>query len=171
MTQVANGDLMNHEHDSLERRVEKLESRNRLMKYLGLTFFVLFVSVAARSPKQLDAVAQAQKFELRDAKGKLRAELSLLEGSPALRFFDADGEPQSIVADDSFTVFKKGGDIQAVFGANGLSFEDGHDKVFLTLGGREEDQAGNLRINDYRNKIFLTLTAEDLAKLHASFKK
>jgi len=171
MTQVANGDLMNHEDESLEQRVQKLESQNRLVKYLGLIFLLLFVSVAARSPKQLDAVAQAHKFELRDAEGKLRAELSLLEGSPALRFFDANGETQSIVADDSFTVFKKGGDIQAAYGANGLSFEDGRDKVFLTLGGREEDQAGNLRINDYRNKIFLTITAEDFAKLHASFKK
>jgi hypothetical protein len=162
---------MNCEHESLERRVQKLESRNRVTKWLGLAFLVLFVSVGARSQKPHDSVTQTQKFELRDGTGKLRAELSLLEGSPALRFFDANGNVESLLAGDSFTIFKKGGDIQAVFAKNGISFEDGQDKVFLSLSGQEEDQAGTLRINDYRNKIFSKLTAEDLAKLHLASKK
>jgi hypothetical protein len=87
-----------------------------------------------------------------------------LEDGTALRFFDAEGNVKSLLADDSFTIFKKGGDIQAVFVANGLSFEDGRDKVFVTLSAHEVAQMGKLRINDYRNKIYSTITAEDLAK-------
>jgi hypothetical protein len=72
---------------------------------------------------------------------------------------------KSLLADDSFTIFKKGGDIQAVFASDGLSSEDGRDKVFVMLGAQEADQMGKLRINDYRNKIYSTVTAKDLAKL------
>ena len=91
---------MNQEHDALQSRVRKLESRNRIMTWIGITLFVCFVSVAAKSPKSSD-VTQAQKFELRDAAGKLRAELYFSNGSPALQFFDAAGETRSILADDS----------------------------------------------------------------------
>jgi hypothetical protein len=157
---------MDHEFEVLERRIQYLESRNRRMKWLGILFAVLVVTTAAWGQKAQNVVTQAQKFELRDDAGRLRAELAVLEGAPALRFFDAEGNVKGLLADDSFTIFKKGGDIQAVFAADGLSFEDGRDKVFVMFSAHEADQAGKLRINDYRNKIYSTITAEDLAKLH-----
>lgn len=156
---------MDRELEALKRRIQCLESRNRRTKWLGIIFVVLVITTAARGQKAKNVVTQASKFELRDDSGRLRAELAVLEGGTALRFFDAEGNVKSLLADDSFTIFKKGGDIEAVFAANGLSFEDGRDKVFVTLSAHEEEQMGKLRINDYRNKIYSTITAEDLAKL------
>jgi len=158
---------MDHELEVLERRVQYLESRNRRMKWLGILLAVLVITTAAWGQKAQNVVAQAQKFELRDDAGRLRAELAVLEGGSVLRFFDGDGNVKSLLADDSFTIFKKGGDIQAVFAADGLSFEDGRDKVFVMLSAHDADQTGKLKINDYRKKIYSTITAEDLAKLHS----
>jgi hypothetical protein len=157
---------MDREFEALKRRIQCLESRNRRMKWVGILFGVLLITTATRGQKAQNVVTQAPKFELRDDSGRLRAELAVLEGGTALRFFDAEGNVKSLLADDSFTIFKKGGDIQAVFASDGLSFEDGHDKVFVTLSADETDQMGKLKINDYRNKIYSTITAEDLAKLH-----
>ena len=157
---------MDREFEALKRRIQCLESRNRRMKWLGILLTVLVMTTATRGQKAQNVVMQASKFELRDDSGRLRAELAVLEGGTALRFFDAEGNVKSYLADDSFTIFKKGGDIQAVFASNGLSFEDGSDKVFVSLSAHEADQMGKLRINNYRNKIYSTITAEDLAKLH-----
>jgi len=139
------------------------------MKWLGILFVVLVITTAAWGQKTGSVVMQAQKFELRDDTGHLRAELSMLNGGPALRFFGEHEDGESLLDGDSFTIFKKGGgesDIQAAYAAQGLRIEDGHDKVFVTLSGYEEDQGGKLRINDYRHKIYTIITAEDLAKLH-----
>ena len=60
-----------------------------------------------------------------------------------MRFFAESGDVQNLLAEDSFTIFEKGGDIQAVFAFNGLSFEDGHDKVFVSLTADEEGQGAS----------------------------
>ena len=158
---------MTHDFEALETRIRRLERANRRLKWLGLVVAALAATGMAwgQSGKGIDV--QAQKLELRDDAGRVRAELSILEKGPALRFFDAAGDVKSLLTDDSFTIFKKGGDIQAVFAFNGLSFEDGHDKVYVSLRADEEGQAGKLRINDYRNKAYMIITAQDLAKLRA----
>src|SRR5882724_4664282 len=102
---------MDHELEGLERRIQYLESRNRRVKWLGILFAVLVITTGAWGQKAQNLATQAQKFELRDDAGRLRAELAVLEGEPALRFFDAEGNVKSLLADDSFTIFKKGGDI------------------------------------------------------------
>ncbi len=162
---------MNHELEMLDKRIRRLESQNRSLRWLGIGLGVLALATTAWGQTVRNGVMQAQKFELRDDKGHLRAELAILQGGtrdegPALRFFDADGDVECLLAGNSFNIFKKGGDNQAVFGKNGLSFGDGRDKTFVMLDAYEKDQMGKLRINDYRNKIYSTVEPADLAKLH-----
>ena len=159
---------MDHEFESLKARIQRLESRNRSMKWLGMLVAVFLITTATWGQKAQRSATQASKFELRDDKGRLRAELSILEGGAALHFYDTEGKVKSLLADDSLTIFKKNADIQAVFASDGLSFEDGYDKVFVTVSAHEADQMGKLRINDYRNQVYSVTTAEDLAKLHAN---
>jgi hypothetical protein len=156
---------MTSECEILEKRIGRLEFQNRSLKWLGITLAVLVLGTAVWSQTKGNGVIQAQKFELRDDTGHLRTELAILEGRAALRFFDADGEVESLLADDQFIIFKKGGDIQASFARDGLAFEDGHGKVFVTLGVNEKEQMGKLGLNNYRNNVDAVVTSKDLAKL------
>jgi len=161
---------VNREFEDLEKRIRRLELQNRRLKWLGVMFVALAMTSAAWAQKTGSQVMQAHKFELRDDAERLRAELAILEGRPTLRFFAEIGDVQSLLAEDSFTIFKKGGDIQAVFAFNGLSFEDGHDKTFVSLTADEEGQGGKLKLNDYRHKVYTVINAEDLAKLRSANK-
>lgn len=162
---------MDHEFEALKRRIHCLESRNRRTKWLGILFAVIVVATAARGQKPGDTTVQAQRIQLRDEAGRLRAELSMLNGDPALRFFDKDqNSGGSLLDGEQFTIYKKGGgegDVQATFGAHGLSFEDGRDRVFVSLRGDDQDQTGKLQLNDYRHKTFAAITPTDLSKLYA----
>src|SRR5690242_10316912 len=99
---------MNREFEILEVRIRRLESTNHRLKWLALLLVALVATGAVWAQSTKGVVAQAQKFELHDDAGRLRAELAILEGAPTLRFFG--GDVQSLLAEDSFTIFKKGGD-------------------------------------------------------------
>jgi hypothetical protein len=160
------------EFEIFEKRIRRLESQNRGLKLLGLTLVVVALGATAWGQKIQNTVMQAQKFELRDVKGRLRAELAILESGKsdegaALRFFDADGDVECLLDGDVFTIFKKGGDNQATFGKDGLMFEDGDSdgKIFASLEVDKERQMGKLRLNDYRTKTHVIVTSKDLAEL------
>jgi hypothetical protein len=160
------------EFEIFEKRIRHLESQNRIFKWLAITLVALGLTTTAWSQKIQNTVIQAQKFELRDDKGRLRAELAILEAGKkdegaALRFFDKDGDVESLLGGNEFAIFKKGEDNQATFRRNGLEFGDGnyHGKTFVTLDAYEEDQSGKLRLNDYRTKTHVVLTPKNLAKL------
>jgi hypothetical protein len=159
---------MSHDIERLETRIRRLESQNRRLKWIGILVAVLAMASTVWAQKAGTPAMQAQKFELRDDAGKLRADLAILNGEPVLSFYDKNGGSESFIDGDQFTIFKKGGgeaDIQAAFGAHGLSFEDGHDRVFVSLRGDEENQTGKLQLNDYRHKTFSGVTPADLSKL------
>jgi len=159
---------MSHEFEALENRIRRLESQNRRLKWLGIVFAVLAMTSVAWGQKSGGVVTQAQKFEPRDDKGRLRAELCILNGDPALRFLGEHEDAESILDGYSFTILKQGGteaDILAMFGAHGLSFENGRDHVFVSLRGDEDEQTGKLQLNDYHHKIFAGVTPVDLSKL------
>lgn len=156
------------EFEALENRIRRLESQNRCAKWFGIVGVVLAMTSAAWAQKPGGVVTQAQKFELRDDAGRLRADLSLVNGDPALRFFGEHADAESVLDGYSFTILKRGGtdaDIVALFGAHGLSFEDGRDHVFVSLRGDENEQTGKLQLNDYHHKIFAGITPADLPKL------
>jgi hypothetical protein len=157
---------MSAEIEILDKRIKRLEGQNRRLKLLGFGFAVFALATAAFGQTTKGVIAKAQKFELRDDNGHLRAELAILNGGPVLRFFDEDENVKCLLAEDSLNIFKKGGDTQAVFRFNGLSFGDGQEKTFVMLDAYGEDQMGKLKVNDYQHKVFTTITAEDLVKLH-----
>jgi hypothetical protein len=163
---------MNYELEALEKRIARLERQNRRLKCLGFILFALATATATWGQRdKSNVVMEAQKFELRDDAGRLRADLLMLNGEPALRFFDKDETTGGSLLDGhSFTIFRKGGgeaDIQASFGGAGLSFEGEHNKVYVSLRADEEEQSGKLQLNDYRHKAFAGVTPADLSKLHA----
>jgi len=163
---------MNCDIEALEKRIERLERQNRRVKWLGFVLVALATATATwgQKDKSSDVVVQAQKFELWDDAGRLRADLLMLNGEPALRFFDKDGTTGGSLLDGhSFTIFRKGGgesDIEATFGGEGLSFEGEHNRVFVSLRADEEEQTGKLQLNDYTHKAFVGVTPTDLSKLH-----
>ena len=162
--------VMSHDNDVLEKRIRRLESQNRRIKWFGIVFVAFAMASTVWAQKAGTTAMQAQKFELRDDAGQLRADLAILNGEPVLSFYDKNGGSESFIDGDQFTIFKKGGgeaDIQAAFGAHGLSFEDGHDRVFVSLRGDEKDQTGKLQLNDYHHKTYAGVTPADLSKLHS----
>ena len=160
---------MGNKLEFLEKRIQRLESQNRRLKWIGIVLVALAMTSAVWAQKSGNVVMQAQKFELRDDVGRLRAELSMLNGDPELRFFGEHEDGQSVLDGDSFTIFKKGGgeaDILASFSSNEVRFEDGHDREFVVLRVDKEAQTGKLQMNDYRHKTFVGVTPADLSKLH-----
>ncbi len=156
---------MNHEFEMLDQRISRLERKNRRLRWLAIAVAALGLASRVWGQAAGNTPVQAQKFELRDGSGRLRAELAILNGGPALRFFDADGDVECLLGAYSFSIFKKGGDNQAVFARDGLEFGDGRDRTFVGINADEAGQVGKLRLNDYRKKIYTTIVAEDLATL------
>jgi hypothetical protein len=157
---------MKSEIQVLTKRIHRIESRSRRLKWIGFAIVSLAIAAAAWGQHGKNTVLQAQKIELRDDAGRLRAELATLNGRAALRFFDRDGDVESILVGDDYVIFKKGGDLRASYASNEIRFEDGVGKTFVVLGAREKDQAGQLNIYDYHHNVYATISAEDLAKLH-----
>jgi hypothetical protein len=156
---------MNTELERLEARITRLECRNRVLVW-SCFLLIAFGLSAAASQMPKDSVLRAQKIELRDDAGHLRADLSVVNGNSTLRLFDSDGVVQSLVSGDQFSVFEKEGDILASFSKEGLEFGDGHQKTYARISAREEDRMGKLQLNDYRTRTYAVLTSKDLARLH-----
>jgi len=162
---------MNEELEVLEQRIRRLESQNRRLKWIGIVLVVLGLASTVWAQKPRNVAIQAQKFQLRDDAGRLRAELSMLNGDPALRFFGEHEDAESVVDGYSFSIFKRGGseaNIVASFDSNGLAFEDGRDRQFVVLRVDDENQTGKLQLNDYAHKIYAGVTPADLSKVLAN---
>ena len=164
---------MNDAFEVLEKRMVRIERQNRRLKYWGVVLVAFACAAVAWGRAEGNPPIQAQRFELRDEAGRLRAELSMLNGEPALRFFDKEGSNGgSLLNADAFVIFKKGGsdsDIQAAFAADGLSFEGDYNQEFVSLRADREGQTGKLQLNDYRHKVYAGVSPVDLLKLQ--FKK
>jgi hypothetical protein len=157
---------MNGEFENLEKRIKRLERQNRLLGWSCFLLIVLGLVTAAGGQTAKDTVIRAQKIELHDDAGRLRADLSMVNGASTLRFFDGEGIVQSLVSGDQLSIYEKEGDILASFTKEGLEFGDGHQKTYVRISAREEDRLGKVQLNDYRTKTYAVLTAKDLAKLH-----
>lgn len=159
---------MSHSFEVLETRVGRLERQNRLLKYLALVLLALAAATAVFGQRDKDVTLQGQKFELRDGTGRVRAELAILNGEPVLSFYDEHGDNESFVDGSQFTILKKGGgdsDIQAMFAADGLSFEGDYNRQFVSLRADRGQQTGKLQLNDYGHKVYAAISPGDLLKL------
>src|SRR4051812_7069162 len=111
---------MHIDFNHLEIRVKRLERQNRRLGWACFLLIVLAVASAARSQRPEDTVTRTQKFELHDDVGHLRADLSIRNGTPTLRFLDSDGVVRSAFSGDQLSLFEKEGDILATFTKDGL---------------------------------------------------
>lgn len=157
---------MNGEFEKLQKRIARLEIQNRFLGWSCFLLIVLGLVVAARGQTVRDAIIRAQKIELHDDAGHLRADLGVVNGAATLRFLDGDGVVQSVVSGDQLSLYEKEGDVLASFTKEGMEFGDGHQKTYVRISAREEDRLGKLQLNDYRTKTYAVLTAKDLARLH-----
>jgi len=108
----------------------------------GALFLLLTACGLAEQPAKPQAagkVVEAEKFVLRDAEGKVRAELGFRDGEPGLVLRDGQGKPRTrlaVLADgsSSITLYDKEGTGRAVLrvkpdGEPQVDFQDKHGKV------------------------------------------
>lgn len=78
-------------------RLEILEKQCRIMKYAGLvlTASALVIGMTV-CQKSTPGVVEAQKFVLRDSKGRVRAELRISQDDPRLVLYDQSAQVESM---------------------------------------------------------------------------
>ncbi len=85
----------NHELLALQKRLDRLEAKNRLLSWALLGLLVigaLTFILSAAAPSDVQDVVRAKSFEVIDVDGGKRAGISTLsDGSTGLSFYDASG--------------------------------------------------------------------------------
>src|SRR5260370_17619079 len=110
----------------LAERVTKLEAQNRRLKQAGIASLVLLSALVVMGQDQTSRVIEANAFQLKDATGKVRAQLSM-EGPdrPTLSFLDANSLPLVSLAggNEPFLNLNRPGTAQQItLGANRALF-------------------------------------------------
>jgi len=140
-------------------RLERLERQQRRWRALAIVAALGIASVALMGQKPTGRTVEAERFILRDADGRARAELLMVDGkeqSVALRFKDADGMPRLTVGTENgaavLVLNEQGGKVRAGLvtlphGAPGLNLYDGTGKPRAEL-SLNRDGAPALTFND-----------------------
>ena len=144
-------------HAAIITRLERLEQQQRRWRALAVVATLGLLSVGLMGQKPAGRTLEAERFVLRDAAGRLRAELVMdNEQSAALRFKDADGMPRltvgtengaAVVVVNEATGKLRAGLVSLPHGAPGLSLYDtsGKPRAELSL---NRDGAPALTFND-----------------------
>lgn len=78
--------------DTLAQRLERVERENRSLRRVGVLMLVGVAALLIAAQATANRVVEAEKFVVRDASGKIRAELGTPpDGRVALTLFDRDG--------------------------------------------------------------------------------
>lgn len=149
---------MTHANDlAIITRLERLERQQRRWRGAALAGVLGIAALALMGQKHAGRTVEAERFVLRDAAGRTRAELVMdNEHSVALRFKDADGMPRLTVGTENgaalIVLNEKGGKLRAGLvtlphGAPGLNLydESGKPRAELSL---NRDGAPALTFND-----------------------
>jgi hypothetical protein len=107
-----------HDHLTMALRLERLERAQRRWRRVAAGAVVGLAAVALMGQKPLPRIVEAERFILRDAAGRVRAELAVdAEQSVALRFRDPDNMPRvSIGTENGASVLvlnEQGGKVRA----------------------------------------------------------
>src|SRR5262249_20631281 len=137
---------MTHANDlAILARLERLERQQRRWRAVALVGLLGFVALGLMGQKFAGRTVEAERFILRDAAGRTRAELMVDgEQSVALRFKDADGMPRLTVGTENgaalIVLNEAGGKLRAGLvslphGAPGLNLYDttGKPRAELSL--------------------------------------
>ncbi|MFQ5852935.1 MAG: hypothetical protein ACE5JU_20435 [Candidatus Binatia bacterium] len=87
--------------ETLARRLDRVERENRRLKRAGVVALAVIGAVVLMGQATGSKVVEAENFTVRDASGRVRAELrmeSLTGGwSPRLKFYDDDGKLRAVL--------------------------------------------------------------------------
>ena len=72
-------------------RLEKVETQNRRLKLMGALVLALAGAALLMGQAQPNRRVEAEMFVLKDANGKVRAELGMAAHGPVLALYDEDG--------------------------------------------------------------------------------
>ncbi len=141
-----------NEANSVTERLDRLERENRWLKLVGLVGLlgIAAVLLTGQGPASSGKVIEAEKFILRDASGRVRAELRAPRGGPAgLVLEDGVGRVRA-----AFTL--------AVDNTPGLLFLDQAGKLRVTLQLQAPGDAPILWLadKDQKARIKLSLSAD-----------
>lgn len=97
-------------------RLDRFERQNRRLKQAALAVLILFAAAFMMGQARPTRTTEANKFVLRDADGRVRAELSMFADRPTLTFRDAKGFPVASIAgaDDPFLTLNRAGSNEQV---------------------------------------------------------
>jgi len=140
-------------------RLERLERQQRRWRALAIVAALGVTTLGLMGQRQAGRTVEAERFVLRDAEGRARAELLIVdnkEQSVALRFKDADGSPRLTLGTENGAALvvlnEQGGKLRAGLvtlphGAPGLNLYDstGKPRAELSL---NRDGAPALTFND-----------------------
>lgn len=145
---LAGGYAMNEELRPLIARIEKLERQNRLYRRatLALLLAAAIVAVMGQNLSSAPSTLEAQSFVLKDASGKERAKLEMLDGGPALMLLDERGQIRT--------------QLDALYGGASLKLKDkdGFARTMLDDGG--SIVSGSLLIADRKGNLRARLNAD-----------
>jgi hypothetical protein len=134
----------------LERRIAHLERTGRVwfgVMLLAVTGCGLTIFLGASFKPVEDKIVTAERFLLRDAKGKYRASMDAMEsGQVGLGFFDSTGKRHCWIG------------FQEATGTAAVIFEDAENKERLSLRVNREGTP-ILSLQDSRGKAHISLTA------------
>ncbi len=128
--------------DTLTQRLDRLERENRRLKVAGTIVFLVLVAVGAMGqvlPKAVPKVVEAERFVLRDARGKMLATL----GTDGLVLADQNGKFRAALG-------------VGTDGSASLIFDDQNEKPRVTLGVLD-DGTPHLALLDQNEKPRLAL--------------
>ena len=154
--------------DTVTQRLDRLERGNRGIKLAG-TLALLALSTLlwiAQAPSK-SGVVEAERFILRSADGKARAELGMVKGGPTLSLFNDTGERYvslSLMADGSAVLALnaiQGGRVLLNAGTKatqlGLLDHNGNPHVVLTAAG---DGSASMSLVDQARTLRAALVLE-----------
>ena len=81
---------------SMLERLEMLERQNRWFKRVGLVALVLAGALLLLGQVQTSPRVDAERFVLKDANGKIRAELGMAGHGPLMVLYDGDGTRRAV---------------------------------------------------------------------------
>lgn len=97
------------ETEALVSRLERLERDNRYLRWIGSALFLGLAGLIVLGPGALMSRSrlQAERLELKDRQGRVRASLGFDDdGAPSLRFQDEEGRDQiAMIAHEQSTTF------------------------------------------------------------------
>lgn len=127
----------------VESRLSSLERQNRRLRAGFILAALAIVCTLTLGLSGAGSTVEAQRFVLKNAKGEVRAELSMLDGDyPRLSLLSPNGEKATELSPLGVSVFDKGlpGKLPlGHFGDTGLYFTDEKGHVIIELGGASVD--------------------------------